>query len=77
MKQLYYFHFLLNLLLFLFKYLAILCDGSCVLFIAGLIGAFSLCVLTYALSCGALGFMLVIYLCVLFSINSLHCCIAR
>ena len=53
--------------------LAILCDGVCVLIITGLMGAFSLCVLIYALSCGALGFMLMMYLCVIFSTSVLHC----
>ena len=52
---------------FLFKCLANLCDGACVWFITGLIGAFSLCVLIYALSCGALGFIFMRYLCSFFN----------
>ena len=34
----------------------------------GLIGALSLCVFMYALSCGAFGFIFIKYLCTLFSI---------
>ena len=46
---------------FLFKYLAILYDGACVLFITGLIGSSFLCVFMYTLRFGAVGFMLIRY----------------
>jgi len=48
---------------FLFRYLAILYDGACVLFVTGLTGSLFLCVFTYTLSFGAAGFMLIRYLC--------------
>ena len=61
---------------FLFKYLAILYNLACVLFITGLIGSFFLCVFMYILSFGAVGFTFTKYLCACLSINTLHFLIA-
>jgi len=57
---------------FLFKYLVILYNGACVLFITGLIGSLSLCVLMYILNFGATDFMFIKYLCACLSTNTLH-----
>jgi hypothetical protein len=58
----------------LFKNLAILYEGACVLSITGLIGLFSLCVFMYALILGAVGFIFSRYLRLFFSIRSSHFC---
>ena len=63
---------ILSYVAFLFKYLAILYGGACVLFITGLIGSLFLCVFMYMLSFGAAGFMFIRYLCASFSTNILH-----
>jgi len=47
---------------FLLKYLAVLYDGACVLFITGLIGLLYFCDFMYMLSFGAAGFMFIRYL---------------
>ena len=56
----------------LFKCFAVLYDGACVLFITGLIGLLSLCVLMCILSFGAIGFMFVRYLYVFLSTSNFH-----
>jgi len=50
------------LYILLFKNLAILYEGGCVLSITGLIGLISLCVFMYALILGVVGFMFSRYL---------------
>ena len=61
-----------KLLSFLFTNLAILHDGASVLFITGLIGLLSLRVFMHMLSFGAVGFMLIKYLCDRLSTSALH-----
>jgi len=52
-------------------YFANLYDGACVLFVTGLFDSFSLCVLIYILSFGAIGFILIRYFWFCFSIKRL------
>jgi len=59
---------------YLFMCFAILCAGACVLFITGVIGSFSLCVLIYILSFSAVGFMFTRYFWFCFSIKRLLFC---